>query len=62
VALLDEHLKDELQRSHQIVRIDGSSYAAIWKRMLGSEKKRPAKITNSRNAIPKICKRMYKSE
>jgi hypothetical protein len=35
------------------------SCAAIWKRTLDKEKK-SAKITNSRNAIPKFCKGVYK--
>jgi hypothetical protein len=38
----------------------GRSYSAMWKRMLNNEKQGYVQITNSRNAIRKICKGMYK--
>jgi hypothetical protein len=39
VALLDERLKDKLEKIHKIVLSYCRSYAAIWKQILGSEKR-----------------------
>jgi hypothetical protein len=44
-----------------MLRSSGRFYAAVWRLMMKNEKKRHAEITNSRNAVPKISKGIYRT-
>jgi hypothetical protein len=62
VAPLGEYLRiNSKGYTSELLSTDGRSYAATWKRMVDYEKNRHAKITDSRNAILKICKEMYET-
>jgi hypothetical protein len=62
VAQLGAHLQEKLEGYTKFYHVMTVPNAAIRKRMLDSKRGRHAKITNSINAIAKICKGMYRTE